>query len=188
MYLRENIEGYYVTLKSIDETDAEFSLSIRKDPMFSQYLPSFDITLEEQKEWIRKQRKKDDDFFWIVLDKQGNRIGTVGVFEIYDKFPKSGRLALRGNALQNIEATYLAYKYGLDILKVPFMGGFIYSENLRAIRFAEMFGGGIGDIYFYEGRSVRDAIFKQTEFSQCENKIKNMLYRNKAFLPKFPSC
>ncbi len=186
MYLKENINGYYVTLKSIDESDAEFSLEIRQDPEFSKYLPGFDITVEEQREWIKKQREKNDDYFWIVLDKEGNRIGTVGVFEIFDEFPKSGRLALRGNALQNIEATYLAYKYGLDILKVPRMGGFIYSDNTRAIRFAEMFGGTVGEPYEHEGRTVREAVFKHPNFAQCEEKINKMLYRNIDFIPKFP--
>lgn len=177
MFLRENIEGKFIDLKSVDFEDADFTLQIRKDPAFVKYLPKINNSIENQKAWIKKQRASDDDYFWVVLDKKGNRIGTIGVFDIKADPPKAGRLALKGNALQNIEANYLAYKFGLDILKLDQLWGFIYSENKRAIRFAKLFGGQIGLEYLQDGRLIRNVVFSQPYFGEAEKSVRRMLYK-----------
>ena len=179
MYLQEEIKGHYIDLKSVSEDDAEFTLAIRRDEEFVRYLPKLDITVEQQKEWIKSQQKKPDDYFWVVLDKKGQYIGTIGVFDIFADPPKAGRLALKGNALQNIEANYLAYRYGLYDLHLEKLWGFIYAENSRAIRFAELFGGIMGEEYELDGRVVRNVIFKQPEFGEAEKNVRKMLYRER---------
>ena len=179
MYFEKPIEGKYIDLKCIDESDAEFTLELRQDPEFVKYLPKLDITIEQQKQWINIQQKTQDDYFWVVMDKKGNRLGTVGIFDIFSDPPKAGRLAIKGNALQNIEANYLAYKYGLDNLGLNKLWGFIYAENERAIRFAELFGGILCEAYEMDGRLVRDVVFKQPEFGFAEQKVRKMIYREK---------
>lgn len=179
MYINEKIEGKYIDLKSIEEDDAEFTLTIRQEPEFVKYLPQLNNSLDDQKAWIRKQQEKKDDYFWIVLDKSGQKIGTIGIYDIFSDPPNAGRLALKGNPLQNIEATYLAYKYGLDDLGLDKLWGFIYAENTRAIRFNELIGGIIGDEHELDDRLVRDVVFKYPEFGEAEKKVRAMLYRER---------
>ena len=63
------LEGKYVNLRSVEEKDAEFTLSLRQDPILTKYLPKLDITLEQQINWIRKQRVKEGDFYFLVENK-----------------------------------------------------------------------------------------------------------------------
>ncbi len=46
MAVTENIAGRFVDLKSIDESDAEFTLNIRKVPEFVKYLLLIDNTID----------------------------------------------------------------------------------------------------------------------------------------------
>ena len=178
MAYTEPIVGRYVDLRPICEKDAKFSLEIRQDPEFSKYLPKINNSLEQQIEWIKKQKEKPDDYFFIVYDKNGEPIGTVGVFDVYSNPPKVGRLAMKGNALQNIEATMLAYHFGLYDLNLEKMWGFIYTDNIRAIRFAKEFGAILYEPKIdSEGRSIREVIFRREEFSECEKKLSRILYR-----------
>lgn len=176
----EPIIGRYVELKSITMEDAQFSLDIRQDPEFNKYLPRINNTLGQQIEWINIQRKKRDDYFFIVWDKNEIPIGTIGVFDIFNNPPKVGRLALKGNVLQNIEAAMLAYHFGLYDLQLPQLWGFIYVDNIRAIRFAEQFGGILSDPYMDKnGRNIREVVFLKEKFSMCEEKLSKFLYRKK---------
>lgn len=78
------IEGRYVDLRSVEEGDAEFTLEIRQDPEFTRFLPRIENTLEQQKNWIQHQRNKEGDYFFVVQNKAGERIGTIGLFDVTD--------------------------------------------------------------------------------------------------------
>lgn len=177
MFLEEMIRGKYVDLKSIDESDAEFTLNIRKDPEMAKYLPPLEITIEQQKEWIRKQRATEGDYFWVIIDKEGNRLGTTGVYDVFSSEPKGRSLAAIGNPLQNIEGIYLAYKYVLEALKAEGIYGYVYAENRRAMRFNELLGAIIREPSELEGRVIREVIYKNPEFQNAEKKVRKMLYR-----------
>lgn len=176
----ETIVGKYVDLCCVAPEDAEFTLAIRQDPEFSKYLPSFDNTIEQQIEWINKQREMEDDFFFVAWNKNGQRIGTVGVFGIKETPAKTGRLALKGNAFENIEAELLAFKFAFNNLNLDMLWGFIYAENYRAIRFAEQFGGILEDPQpDKSGRLIREVTFKKKNFEDATKRLSVMLYRER---------
>lgn len=176
MYLDRAIEGKYCELRSIEESDAEFTLALRQDPEITQYLPRLDISLEQQKEWIKAQRERPYDYFWVMFDKEGNRFGTAGIYDMNTNEPKGRSLAAKGNPLQNIEGTYLAYKYMLDVFKVDGMYGYVYADNVRATRFNELLGAVIGEPKESNGIIIREVIFRQPEFGIAEKKVRRMLY------------
>lgn len=178
MAVTKNIIGQYVNLKSADADDAEFTMGIRKDPEFIKYLPEIDNTIEEQQQWITKQRSKSDDYFFVVWNKNNERIGTISVFDLNNNPPKSGRLALKGNALQNIEAQYLTFDFAFNTLNTEKLWSFIYADNHRAIRFAETFGVTIGLPSIDEsGREIREVMFYKNDFLAKVPQIRKMLYR-----------
>lgn len=172
------INGRYVDLKSVDVSDAEFTMNIRNEPEFIRYLPQINNTIEQQREWINRQREKEGDYFWVMFDKEGNRFGTLGVYDVNTSQPKGRSLAAKGNALQNIEAVYLIYKYVLEELNAKAIYGWTYETNLRAIRFNSLFGGIIGEPKSLDGIMIREVVFKNPEFKEAEKKLKKMLYRH----------
>lgn len=135
------IEGKYVNLRSVSVEDADFTLKIRQDPEVTKYIPRLDITIEQQKNWIKSQREKSDDFFFIVYNKCDCPIGTISIYDIKECIGESGRLVLKGNVLENIETQLLLYNFVFDVLNLDSVSGYIYKENKRALRFAKQFGG-----------------------------------------------
>lgn len=178
MAITKSIAGKYVDLISCTEEDADFTRGIRKDPEFVKYLPLIDNTLDQQKAWIRSQREKTGDYFFVVWNKKQERIGTISIFDVFENPPKAGRLALKGNAFENIEAQYLSFDFAFNTLNLDELWGFIYAENQRAIRFAEIFGATLYDpTESTDGRLIREVYFYKTDFVQRIHQIEKMIYR-----------
>ena len=177
MAFAEKIIGKYVDLRSIDESDAEFSMNIRKDPEFTIFLPPINNTIEQQREWIKRQMMEPGDYFWIMLDKNGNKMGTFGIYDVGTQEPKGRSLIAKGNPLQNIEMVYLVYKYALEVLHADPIYGWVYADNTKAIRLNDYLGGIMSNPYESNGRMIKDVVFKNPEFSNAERRVRKMLYR-----------
>lgn len=178
MVFEEVIRGRYVTLQSACEDDAAFTLSLRQDPSLTKYLPRLDISLQQQKEWIRKQRKTEGDYFFVVRTMDGQPIGTVSVYEIEGDSSESGRLALIGNACENMEASMLLFHFAFDIIGLKEVRGYILDGNKRAERFNRQFG-----CVFEEpetdksGDRIRRTLITDSAFYEAEKKLSKLLYR-----------
>lgn len=180
MIYNEKISGRYVELCPALETDSEFTLAIRKDPEFSKFFPEFDSTVEKQREWIKKQQEKDDDYFFVVWDKEGKRIGTISIYNIRENTAEAGRLAIHGNAFQCIEAQLLAFKFAFEYLNLQSVTSYIFIDNERALRFSQQFGGvSSGTLKDENGQIYHIVVNEKDSFKICEKKLSVMLYRNK---------
>lgn len=181
MAVTESIEGLYVELKSCTEDDAEFTLALRKDPEFVKFLPMIDNTVEQQKSWIRSQREKEGDYFFVVWDKAGNRIGTISIYGINGTRAESGRLAIKGdNPFQAIEAQILIFRFAFGKLGLECVDGFIYADNERALRYNRQFGGKQYPPEVDEnGRTVIKFENWRDEFEKVDKKFSAILYREK---------
>lgn len=138
------LSGIYVDLKPVTLEDAPFTLSIRQDPEITRYIPKLDITVGEQKKWIARQRETAGDYFFVVWDKQGNRLGTCGVYNISGNSGEGGRLALYGDPCQKIESGILMSEFEFEILKLERITGWLYADNSRAVRWNLAFGAVLG--------------------------------------------
>lgn len=181
MAITKPMEGRYVDLKSCTEDDAEFTREIRRDPNFIKFLPVIDNTLEEQRTWIRRQREKEGDYFFVVWDKEGNRIGTISTHDVHGKRAESGRLAIKGNnAFEGIEAQILSFRFAFGVLGLECIEGFIFADNERAIRFNKQFGGRHYPPEVDEyGRTIIKIENWREDFYKAEKKMSSILYREK---------
>ncbi len=179
MAITDSIEGRYVDLRSCTEDDAEFTRDIRRDPEFSKFLPALDNTVEEQKAWIRNQRSKEGDYFFVVWNKEGNRIGTISIYDVHGDRAESGRLAIRGdNPFQGIEAQILSFRFAFGKLNLECIDGYIFADNERAIRFNKQFG---GRHFPPELDSIGRKIIRienwREDFEKVDKKFSSILYR-----------
>lgn len=175
------LEGRYVDLKACTEADAEFTLAIRRDPEFTKFLPVINNTIEQQKAWIRKQREKIGDYFFVVWDKAGNRIGTISTYDINGDHAESGRLTIKGsNPFQALEAQILSFRFAYGVLGLERIDGFIFADNDRAIRFNKQFGGKHYPPDMDEnGRMVIKIENWREDFEKVDKKLSSILYREK---------
>ena len=181
MAVTDVIKGRYVDLRSCTEDDAEFTRAIRMDPEFVKFLPAIDNTVEQQKAWIRSQREKDGDYFFVVWDKAGDRIGTVSIYGVNGTRSEAGRLAIKGrNAMQGIEAQMLLFRFGFNVLGLECIDGFIFADNERALRFNKQFGG----IHYppeedENGRMIIRIENWRKDYELVDKKFSAILYRDR---------
>ena len=181
MAITNDLVGRYVDLKSCNEDDAEFTRAIRKDPEFVKYLPLIDNTIEEQKIWINHQREKIGDYFFVVWDKEGNRIGTISIYDVNSGHADSGRLAIKGsNPFQAMEAQILIFRFAFGDLGLECIDGFIYADNERALRFNKQFGGKHYPPEIDEdGRTIIRFEIWREEYEKVDKKLSSIIYRER---------
>ncbi|MEE3405059.1 MAG: GNAT family N-acetyltransferase [Acutalibacteraceae bacterium] len=110
------IEGIGVNLRSVTEDDAEFTYQLRQDKERTKFLHSVSGTVEDQRNWIRSQRAREGDYYFVVEDKKGKPLGTVGYYDIVGVNGETGRLVINGNTAQNCDAILQLRKFAFEII------------------------------------------------------------------------
>lgn len=172
------LEGKYIDLRSVNENDAEFTLSLRQDPVLTQYLPRLDITVTQQWEWIHNQKTLEGDYFFVISNKEGKQIGVIGLYRIEGDKAEIGRIASKGNAFQSIEAQLLTLDFAFDILRLSEVVYFAYAKNVHSVRFGNLYGPKCSEPYLdREGKERIDGIFTKKPYMKSREKIARLLYR-----------
>ena len=172
------LEGRYVDLRSVIEDDAKFTLSLRQDPLLTQYLPQLDITEEQQREWICNQRILEGDYFFVISNKLGKQIGVISLYDIKEDTCENGRIAVIGDAFQSIEAQLLNLDFAFNILGLSKVIYNVYAENIHAVRFAKLFGSEYSGSHIdKEGKERIDGVFTKESYAKSREKISKILYR-----------
>ncbi len=135
-----SLVGKYVTLKSVLEKDAEVTLSMRTNKEKTKFLHPVENNLEKQKDWIRSQNEKDDDYFFLAYNKKDVPVGTIGVSEIKNDVGHLGRVLSYGNPLESFELYYLSLLFSFDILHLKEIWGDVDPNNLSSLNFSKQFG------------------------------------------------
>lgn len=130
------IEGLTVNLRAVQVEDAEITFSMRSDTEKTKYMHPAYGTVEDQREYIKKQREKDGDYLFVVTDKDGKIIGMRGIYDVFNKQAESGRTIGYGDAFQNMEALILGLDFAFDILDVNkiFMDAAVDNQSVRGIQ------------------------------------------------------
>ncbi|MBE0601199.1 MAG: GNAT family N-acetyltransferase, partial [Firmicutes bacterium] len=141
MVIDRGLVGKFVTLQSADEDDSAFIIRLRNDEKISRFLPKIPEDLHGQKKWIREQRTRDDDYYFVILDNVNQeRIGTLSIYEIRGDEAETGRAASYGTAMQNTEAMLLLYDFAFTVLRLKQTRVEIIRGNDNAIEFNRKLG------------------------------------------------
>jgi RimJ/RimL family protein N-acetyltransferase len=73
--------GKSVVLRDAAVEDAEFILSLRTDPVKGRFLSATANDVDLQKAWLAKYAGDDSQVYFIIEDKQGERYGTVRLYD-----------------------------------------------------------------------------------------------------------
>lgn len=140
MVYEKILNGKTVHLRSVNIEDAEFTLNIRNNPELTIYIPKVSINIEEQCLWIENQRKKEGDYFFLILDKDKNKLGTISIYNVGDKTAESGRFLSIGNSIQNMESLVLTYDFAFFSLNVNILNFEVYKENKKIVNMWKRLG------------------------------------------------
>ncbi len=182
MVYEKVISGQLVDLKAVEIDDAPFTLSIRQDAEITKHLPRIDISLEQQRQWIRSQREEENGYFFVVWDKKGNRLGTTGIYNIEGKTGEGGRLALYGDSFQKIEAGLLISEFEFEVLHLEHVVGWLEADNVHAIRWNKWFGATLSEPETdSRGKRIQRIDVTRDNARAAREKIRNIMNRGNCF-------
>lgn len=179
MFINEIIKGRYVSLRSAELSDAEVTLKIRLDPNKTKFLHKTENNLEKQKIWLKNQRERNGDYFFVVESLDGKFIGTTSIYDMNDEHvAHAGRLLMIGNPIQSFEAFILMLQYGFEHLGVEKFYGDVDTDNTASYNFSAGCGFVFSDNYVEEdGRKYRLCYCDKESFAQAKEKIEKLIYR-----------
>ena len=91
------IKGRFVELKSITLDDVQFSFDIRSAPENRETVGVVAKSLEDQRKFIEWQIKEPNDYYFVVYNRKGEKIGLIGIYDIHGDTAEIGREVSYGN-------------------------------------------------------------------------------------------
>ena len=141
MIYPEKLAGKLVSLRTIEETDAEYTYRIRQDKEKTKYLHEVNGTVEDQRQWIRKSRDSADEYTFLVEDKQEKPLGMYGLYHVHGDEAEIGRALMFGNSIQDSEAAVLLHDFAFYVCKIKTLHVDIFMENKPSIGMTLRLGG-----------------------------------------------
>jgi RimJ/RimL family protein N-acetyltransferase len=174
-------EGKIVNLRAMEPSDAVVIFDWHKDSELGRYMDFLTPpqSVESLKEYATKmslRKLEDDQFFWMIDDKEGNTVGHIdtrcnvrhGNFEygvsISSKYKRKGYAA---------EAIMMIVDYYFLHLRYHKVTAGIHSDNEASIRLHESLGftleGRVREMVFTNGKYVDDLYYGLT-FEEYKSK------------------
>ena len=170
------ISAKHINLRTADVKDAVFIYSLRKNINKTQYLSKVEGTVEDQREWLRKYKERENkkqEFYFIIESKNGEHLGLVRIYDYKDTSFSWGSWLIKENA-----PTFTAIESALQIYEFAFYQlGFAQSHfevrkgNDKVIAFHQKFGARIVN------ENDREYFFTMTQedYQITKNKYKRYL-------------
>ncbi|EJF7711642.1 GNAT family N-acetyltransferase, partial [Providencia rettgeri] len=142
--MKHQLYSKTISLRLVNESDAGYILSLRKNNQYNKYLSSVNINLQEQIDWITKYKereKNNEEFYFIIQKNDGEKCGTIRLYDIKNNSFCWGSWILDQNKTKTaaIESALLIYKFGFDILNYSRSYFDVRKDNIHVISFHEKF-------------------------------------------------
>ena len=192
MVYPEVIHGMFVDLRSITLDDAEFSYNIRADKRNRDTVGQLAPSLEAQKDFIRWQMQEPNDYYFVVLNKKGERIGLVGIYDIHGDIGEFGREVNIGEPAEIMEVGIVLATFCINVLNLKKISYVIYANNVTHLSTIKKRGGnykkivernGIKAFYFEQSletetigakkvRLTLERLYKKVKHNNSQNRSK----------------
>lgn len=116
-----NLESKNIRLRLVEESDAEFILSLRLDDRYNTFLSKVSPDLASQQAWIRKYKQDEangSQFYFIIERLDGTKCGTVRVYDLREDSFCWGSWILNESKTRYsaLESAFLVYRFGFEEL------------------------------------------------------------------------
>lgn len=167
-----NLSSKSIRLRLVEESDAEFILSLRIDDKYNNYLSKVVDDVAKQKEWIKSYKLEESEskqFYFIIERLDGLACGTVRVYDLKDESFCWGSWILNENKTRYsaIESALLVYKFGFENLGYKKSHFEVMKENTKVISFHEKMGA-------LKVREDDDNFFFEIEASAVEKSLEKL--------------
>jgi RimJ/RimL family protein N-acetyltransferase len=114
----------FVSLKTVEESDAGFILKLRTNPELNKHLSQVEDSLENQINFIKKykDREKEKIEYYFIIQYKNNPVGTVRIYNIdYAKstFTWGSWMVEKGNPGEvALSSAYMSYYFAFNYLNL----------------------------------------------------------------------
>lgn len=136
------IFGKNIDLIAVTIADAEFILALRQDPDLNQHLSFVDNDLAKQKQWLQQSVSNDNEYYYLIKNKQNVSIGTIRIYDIKnDVFCWGSWIVLpQYRKYASFESILLLYKFAFIDLGFKETNFDVRKNNKKALDFYLRFG------------------------------------------------
>ncbi|NHQ89636.1 GNAT family N-acetyltransferase [Janthinobacterium lividum] len=170
--------GKNVVFRNVNKNDAEFILQLRTDPEKGKYLSATAADLDLQLAWLGKYADDNSQIYFIIEDKNGERYGTIRLYDVREDSFCWGSWILRDGRPSGfaMESAILVYQFALSL-------GFkkshfdVRKENVSVWQFHERFGAvrieeqGEDYIYSISHEAIKNSFEKYKKYINDEMEI-----------------
>ena len=138
----EKLNGKYVNLREVTVDDADFILSLRCNENKSRFLHKTEYNLENQIAYIKNYFEIPDEWYFIIENKKGERIGTYRIYDVQgDSFCIGSWLMIDGvSPAESFESDWILRMYGFDVLGFKRIHFDVRKGNKKVIAYHKMLG------------------------------------------------
>ncbi len=113
----KKIIGNNLIFRDAAEDDAEFILGLRTNKQKSRYLTTTSNRLSDQIDWLKSYQLASDQVYFVIEDKNNERVGTVRVYDVIESSFCWGSWILKDGVLSSfaIESALLTYHFALSL-------------------------------------------------------------------------
>jgi RimJ/RimL family protein N-acetyltransferase len=137
------VTGRYLNLRISRQQDAEFILQLRLNPQLNKFIGKTDPDVEKQRQWLQKSLDSNNDFNFIIEDKNSIPFGTIAVYNINysDLTAEWGRWILQPFApfCFPIESAVLLLYFAFRKLKLRKLHGGANNLNKHIVDFHKLY-------------------------------------------------
>lgn len=134
-----------ISIRYVEESDAEFILSLRLDNRYNKYLSKVDSDINNQIAWIRNYKKDEANklqFYFIIERNDGVPCGTVRIYDLREDSFCWGSWILNENKTKKaaLSSALLVYQFGFNYLGFHKAHFDVMKENKGVISFHKRMG------------------------------------------------
>lgn len=139
------LESKTIRLRLVEESDAEFILSLRTDNRYNNFLSKVSSDLQAQKDWIRSYKKDEEEkvqFYFIIERLDGTPCGTVRIYDLRAESFCWGSWILNQDktVYAAVESAFLVYEFGFNELEFKKSHFDVMKKNKGVVSFHEKLG------------------------------------------------
>ncbi|TWR25172.1 GNAT family N-acetyltransferase [Mucilaginibacter pallidiroseus] len=137
---------YGLKFRFVEETDAEFILSLRTDPKLSRYLSDTDADIDKQIKWIKAYKAREannTEYYFMYTDGNDQPLGLCRLYNV-DPVTKSytsgSWLAKSGiDVLISIKADLVLMQLAFETLDLKICNIDVRKDNKKMLRYHKQF-------------------------------------------------
>lgn len=165
---------YGLKVRLVNESDAEFILSLRTNPNRTKFMITLDNEIENQIRWIQeyKEREREGlDYYFIYSKYEGRPIGLNRISHV-DFHTKTGKasswIAIEGLKYEPITMLLLGNEIVFNSIGLEMSWGEVHKNNNRVIKIFKLFGYKVVDT---ETEYCNFTLQKNDFLDACKNSI-----------------